>query len=82
MKGKTASLKTQQKTYRLSQLHFLYNDRMMKPKNEMHPEIDKFPLKPDKWSEKQQGSHYYRNVQISAVSNDEYLKTDCKNTID
>ena len=45
------------------------------PKNEMHPEIDKFPLKPDKWHEKVQRSRYARNRQIAPAQNDESWKT-------
>ena len=48
----------------------------------MHPEIDKFPLKPDKWHEKVQGSRYDRNAHNSAAPIDEYLEIDCKTLID
>ena len=44
------------------------------PKNEMHPEIDKFPLKPEKGMKKLQGSRYYRNAHNSATQNDETWK--------
>ena len=36
-------------------------------------EIDKFPLKLDKWSEKLQGSRYEQNNEIAVTQNDEKL---------
>ena len=41
-------------------------------------EIDEFPLKPDKWYEKVQGSHYDRNDEITVTRNDEKLKITLK----
>ena len=48
----------------------------------MHPEINKFPLKLDKWHEKQQGSRYWQKAQNSATQNDEYLEIDYENSRD
>ena len=44
--------------------------------NEIDPEIDKFPLKPDKRMKKLQRSRYWRKAHNSATPNDEYLEID------
>ena len=49
------------------------------PKNEIHPEIDKIPLKPNKCMKKAQGSQYWQNAHNSAAQNDEYLEIDYEN---
>ena len=43
--------------------------------NEIDPEIDKIPLKPNKCMKKAQGSQYYRNAHNSAAQSDETWKT-------
>ena len=45
-------------------------------------EIDENPLKPDKWSEKVQGSRYDWNDEITVIQNDEKLKMYLKSLSD
>ena len=52
MREKQQVSKHTKKPYKLSQLNFCIINTWRLPKNEIHPKIDKFPLKPDKWYEK------------------------------